>query len=161
MASTRPSSPMPDELLDAAALAKRPLDIEKLDSRSLEKDSETSKDSRDSKDSQDTEDTQETQEAKDSKNDLDFRPAKETTDAPDVDAPKMEIVEDTSLQIRDESGKVIAASGDGILNISIERDATSGNIASISYPDGRIRNFSHEGSQLKGIETLTPTRNGK
>ncbi|MEZ4487744.1 MAG: hypothetical protein R3F51_09175 [Cyanobacteriota/Melainabacteria group bacterium] len=161
MASTRPSSPMPEELLDAAALAKRPLRVEELDSRSIEKDSEASKDTQDTQESQESQETKESRESRDSKNDLDFRPAKETKDAPDVDAPSVEIVEDTSLQIRDESGKVIAASGDAILNISIERDATSGNIASISYPDGRIRNFSHDGSQLKSIETLTPTRNGK
>ncbi|MBZ0189642.1 MAG: hypothetical protein K8F91_25570, partial [Candidatus Obscuribacterales bacterium] len=120
----------------------------------------------------------------DPQNDLDFRPTDKSqtnksdldpeTEIPsiqilgvslkpedDIQIAQKEIVETSCLQIRDQSGQIIAASGDAIMNINIERDATTGAITSIGYPDGKIRNFIYIDGSLSGIETIEMSRNGK
>ena len=61
----------------------------------------------------------------------------------DQPAPEIEIVQGTSLQISDESGNIIADASDRTSGSRINRDLTTGNITSITYPDGKERNFTY------------------
>lgn len=98
------------------------------------------------------------------KNNLDFTPPEKNKSKVDSEDPvdhEAKIIEDSSIQIRDESGKVIATSGDAILSVYLERESESGDIGKIRYPEGKERNLSFKDGELSEIETIEPSANGK
>lgn len=68
----------------------------------------------------------------------------------------------TPLQITDDRGRVIATdSGLKGANWSVNKNPETGDIESITYPDGKTRNFKHEGGQLTRIETVEKGADGQ
>ncbi len=59
------------------------------------------------------------------------------------------------LQITDGKGRIVTTdSGTEANNWSINKNPETGDIETIKYPDGKVRNFKHENGQLNRIETI-------
>lgn len=74
--------------------------------------------------------------------------------------PDIDIVEDTSLQIHDEKGHVLAEADSWRNSSGISKSTSTDQISSIKYPDGKVRNFDYSGEDLTGIEHLEPIEEG-
>lgn len=66
------------------------------------------------------------------------------------------------LQITDGQGRVVTTdSGTEANNWSINKNPETGDIETIKYADGKVRNFKHEGGQLTRIETIEKGADGQ
>jgi hypothetical protein len=89
---------------------------------------------------------------------LDNRPntAEKLTPAVGIHDPE----KTTPLQITDGGRVVTTDSGLHADNWSINKNPETGDIETIKYPDGKIRNFKHENGQLTRIETIDKSVDG-
>lgn len=69
-------------------------------------------------------------------------------------SPNIEIVENSALQIKGESGKIILECDDPILSASIKRNVSTGVIDSVRYPCGKVRDLSYTDGQLDKVTTV-------
>lgn len=64
------------------------------------------------------------------------------------------------LEITDGSGRVIADES-ARRTAEVKRDESTGEVETIQYPDGKVRNFQHQNGELARIETLERDAGGK
>ncbi len=68
----------------------------------------------------------------------------------------------TPLQITDAKGRVITTdSGDRNVNWSINKNPETGDIETIKYPDGKVRQLTHKDGELARIETTEKNAEGQ
>lgn len=68
----------------------------------------------------------------------------------------------TPLQITDAKGRVITTdSGDKNVNWSVNKNAETGDIETIKYPDGKVRQLTHKDGELSRIETTEKNAEGQ